>query len=262
MGNCSTVDVRRAPPVYPMPRLSKRTLEQAHYAAPVSSDGMRTGPSHPLGSMAVRLDQRQRLLIAAPLGALAGAAIAFFVPWQLSVLVGWDVAALFIVGSVWWFFVALDASATRQVATREDDSRKPVDVIVVVACLVSVIGVVVGLAHARTHPGTVSALLTGIAVFTVFLSWFTVHTLFSLRYAHLYYREPVGGIAFTDVDELPDYLDFVYVAFTIGMTFQVSDTGVAARPIRRTVIRHALLSYLFGTVIVGVAINVVGNLIR
>jgi uncharacterized membrane protein len=107
-----------------------------------------------------------------------------------------------------------------------------------------------------------SALLTGIAVFTVFLSWFTVHTLFVLRYAHLYYGEPAGGIDFANQRETPDYMDFVYVAFTVGMTFQVSDTGITDRRIRRTVIRHAMLSYLFGTVIVGVAINVVGNLVK
>ena len=216
----------------------------------------------PVGAKGVHLDQRQRLLIAAPLGAVAGTTAAIFGPWQLSVLLGWDVAALFIVGSVWAFIVVLDAASTARVATREDDSRAIVDVIMVVASLISLVGVVVGLAHARGHPGAMSGVLTGVAVFTVFLSWFTVHTLFVLRYAHLYYSEPAGGIDFADKRERPDYLDFVYVAFTVGMTFQVSDTGIAERGIRRSVIRHAMLSYLFGTVIVGVAINVVGNLIK
>ncbi len=215
-----------------------------------------------VGGVGVHLDQRQRLLIAAPLGAAAATIIAFFFPWQLSVLAGWDVAAAFVVGSVWSFVAVLDAAATQQVATREDDSRAVVDLIMVAASLVSLVGVIVGLAHARNHSGAVSSVLTGVAVLTVFLSWFTVHTLFVLRYAHLYYTEPVGGIVFADVDAAPDYLDFVYVAFTVGMTFQVSDTGIAKRAIRRAVIRHALLSYLFGTVVVGVAINVVGNLIR
>jgi uncharacterized membrane protein len=108
----------------------------------------------------------------------------------------------------------------------------------------------------------VSSALTTVAVFTVFLSWFTVHTLFVLRYARLFYVDPIGGIDFLSRDDPPDYMDFVYFAFTVGMTFQVSDTGVIQRNIRRTVTRHALLSYLFGTVIVGVAINVVGNLVR
>jgi uncharacterized membrane protein len=212
--------------------------------------------------MGVHLDQRQRLLIAALIGAIAAAVGAVFFPWQLTVLVAWDAAAAFVVGSVWTFIAVLDAAATRQVATREDDSHSVVDLIMVVACLVSLVGVVVGLAHARTHTGVLSGVLTGVAVLTVFLSWFTVHTLFVLRYAHLYYGEPPGGIDFASLQEPPDYMDFVYVAFTIGMTFQVSDTGIAQRDIRRTVIRHALLSYVFGTLIVGVAINVVGNLIK
>jgi uncharacterized membrane protein len=156
----------------------------------------------------------------------------------------------------------LDAPDTQRVATREDDSHALVDLIMVVACLVSLVGVFLGLAHARGHAGAVSSVLTGDAVFTVFLSWFTVNTLFVLRYARLYYSDVPGGIDFPNSDDPPDYMDFVYVAFTVGMTFQVSDTGIAARAIRRTVIRHALLSYIFGTVIVGVAINVVGNLVR
>lgn len=210
----------------------------------------------------VRLDQGTRLLIAAALGLLAGAAMASFGPWQLSVLVGWDVGAVFLAGSVWSFVAVLDSTETHEVAIREDDSRAVVDVIIVVACLVSLVGVVIGLAHARNHSGAVSSVLTGIAVFTVFLSWFTVHTLFALRYAHLYYSDTPGGIDFGGAKDEPDYLDFAYVAFTVGMTFQVSDTNIADARIRRAILRHALLSYVFGTVIVGVAINVVGNLIR
>ena len=238
-------------PVHPRPKRRERRLCMLR---PVSTQGVE--------AMGVHLDQRRRLLIAAPLGTVTGGIVAFFVPWQLSVLVGWDVAAVFVAGSVWTFVAVLDAPATQRVATREDDSRAAADLIMVVACLISVIGVVLGLAHARSNSGTVSSLLTGIAVFTVFLSWFTVHTLFVLRYARLYYADPPGGIKFADTDETPDYMDFVYVAFTIGMTFQVSDTGIQQRAIRRTVIRHAFVSYLFGTVIVGIAINVVGSLIQ
>ena len=219
---------------------------------------------HPLadGIVGVRLDQRERLLIAAPLGIAASVALAFLCPWQLAVLVGWDVAAVFVVASVWTFVAVLDATDTQRVSTREDNSHAIVDLVMVVACLISLVGVVVGLAHARGHGGAMSSVLTGDAVFTVFLSWFTVHTLFVLRYARLYYSETPGGIDFPNTDDPPDYMDFAYVAFTIGMTFQVSDTGIAQRSIRRTVLRHALLSYIFGTVIVGVAINVVGNLVR
>ena len=94
-----------------------------------------------------------------------------------------------------------------------------------------------------------------IAVFTVFLSWFTVNTLFTLRYASLYYTEPIGGIDFPDTAQEPDYLDFVYVAFTIGMTFQVSDVRVTAPSIRRAVLLHALLSFVYNTAIIALALN-------
>jgi uncharacterized membrane protein len=214
------------------------------------------------GVAGVKLDQRERLLIAAPIGLAVGVGAAFVCPWQLSVLAGWDVAALFVVASVWTFISVLDAPSTQLVATREDDSHAFVDLIMVVACVVSLIGVFAGLAHAHAQSGGFHSVLTVVAVITVFLSWFTVHTLFTLRYARLYYTAPAGGIIFPNTDEAPDYMDFVYVAFTIGMTFQVSDTGIAERTIRRTVVRHALLSFAFGTTIVGVAINVVGTLIR
>lgn len=221
-----------------------------------------TSRGNRMAAASVRLDQRQRLLIAAVLGGGGAAVTAFFVPWQLSVLAGWDLAAAFVAGSVWTFVLAFDADSTKEVATREDNSRALVDLIMVFASLVSLVGVILGLAHARTHPGIISVVLTSVAVFTVFLSWFTVHTLFTLRYAHLYYSAPPGGIDFSNEGDAPDYLDFAYVAFTVGMTFQVSDTDIAQRSIRRAVTRHASLSYLFGTVIIGVVINVVGNLIR
>jgi uncharacterized membrane protein len=121
-------------------------------------------------------------------------------------LVGWDVAAGVLAGSVWSFVAVLDAPATARVSTREDDSHAAVDVIVVVASLVSLVGVAVGLAHARQLTGPVSWLLTLAAVLTVFVSWFTMHTLFALRYARLYYREPVGGITFGEAVDPPDYL--------------------------------------------------------
>jgi uncharacterized membrane protein len=82
-----------------------------------------------------------------------------------------------------------------------------------------------------------------------------------LRYARLYYRSgQIGGIDFNE-EGPPDYLDFAYVAFTIGLTFQVSDTNLSSKQIRRLALRHALLSYLFGAVIIGLTINVVATLL-
>jgi uncharacterized membrane protein len=88
-----------------------------------------------------------------------------------------------------------------------------------------------------------------------------VHTLFCLRYAHLYYDGTLGGIDFHD-DEPPTYHDFAYLAFTVGMTYQVSDTEVNDRAIRSTILRHALLSFLFGTTIIALTINIVAGLTK
>ena len=210
---------------------------------------------------ALALSQRARLLAGGALGMAAGAGAALAAPWQLAVLVGWNVAAIVLVGPVWAFVPRLDGSATRAAAAREDLSRRTDDLIIIVASLISLIGVIVTLIEANRSSGILRALLIGTAVLTVVSSWIVVHTLFTLRYAHLYYDSPVGGIEFPDEDQ-PDYLDFAYLAFTIGMTFQVSDTNVSKRTIRRLITRHALLGYVFGTIIIGVTINVVASLVR
>lgn len=115
------------------------------------------------------------------------------------------------------------------------------------------------LADASSAKGAGAALLAGTAIVGVALSWFLIHTLFMLRYALLYYTGPDGGIDFNQ-DDPPRYIDFAYLAFTVGMTFQVSDTDLKTHPIRATALRHALLSYLFGAVILATTINLVAGL--
>src|SRR5882757_7829159 len=108
------------------------------------------------------------------------------------------------------------------------------------------------------------ALLIGAAVLTVVLSWTVMNTVYTLRYADQHFRSKAGGIAFGDQDghERPSYRDFAYVAFTIGMTYQVSDTTLRDTRIRRTVLAHAILSYLFGVVIVAGSVSLISGLIR
>jgi uncharacterized membrane protein len=115
--------------------------------------------------------------------------------------------------------------------------------------------------EAGKEHGVDKALLILLAVTVVALSWATVHTLYTVRYGDLYYGDPIGGIDFNE-DEPPEYRDFAYLALTIGMTFQVSDTNLTSKPVRRAVIRHALLSFLFGAVIVALAINAVASLLQ
>ena len=195
-------------------------------------------------------------------GLACGALTALLAPWQLALLAGWDAAALAFVTWVWISIGGFSPEETRALATREDTGRVTSSLLLLGASVASLVGTAFDLVKAsEAHTGGRVA-LTVIGLVTVALSWIVVHTVFALRYAHEYYTAPVGGIDFKSDSEEPDYQDFAYVAFTVGMTFQVSDTDVQARPIRRTVMRHALLAYLFGAVILAVAINLVAGLIK
>jgi uncharacterized membrane protein len=202
----------------------------------------------------------RRVLICGLAGSAAGVAAAFVADWELAVLVGWLVTSGALLCWIWSAVHDLDAAATEQVATREDDSRTAARALIVVASVVSLAAVIVGLNRAAAVGGSARVVLTVAAMTTVATSWLTVHTVFVLRYAHLFYAGRAGGIDFPG-GQRPDYRDFAYVGFTIGMTFQVSDTAVDDVVVRRTVFRHALLSYLFGTAIVATTINVLAGLV-
>jgi uncharacterized membrane protein len=125
--------------------------------------------------------------------------------------------------------------------------------------LLAAVGLV--LVRAGNASGGTKAYLISLGVLSVALSWSLVHTVFTLRYARSFYSNPIGGIDFNE-DDPPTYLDFAYLALTIGMTFQVSDTNLTSKRIRRIALAHALLSYLFGAVIVALVINVVASLLN
>lgn len=196
-------------------------------------------------------------------GGVAGFVTAWFAPWQLSTLVGWDVAAALYIVWVWASVGFFSPDETRKFATREDASRVSAQLLVLGASVVSLLGVGFDLLKASQATAGSDVLLITAAVVTVVLSWAVVHTTFTLRYAHEYYTSPVGGIDFkSGRDFEPDYLDFAYFAFGIGMTYQVADTDVTRHGFRRTVLLHSLLSYLFGAVILAVLINVVAAIFQ
>ena len=213
------------------------------------------------GRVGTHVSAKRRVNTAAVAGASGAAIAAWFLPWQLAALLGWDSAVLVILIWVWSSIRQLDALETQRIATVEDNSRTTATFVVVSASIVSLVGVLLALVKAQQGSTAMEVVLTTVGVLTVVLSWCTVHTMYMLRYAHLYYTAPLGGIDFGD-DTRPDYRDFAYLSFTVGMTFQVSDTAVSSRPIRRTITRHALTSWAFGTVIVGLTINVMAGFVR
>jgi uncharacterized membrane protein len=186
---------------------------------------------------------------------LAGAA------WPVAASGAWGAAALVILVAVWLRIGPMDAAATKANARAEDFSHATADLVVLGASVASLFAIAYTLVQAGNHAGRDKALLIALAVVVVALSWATVHTIYTVRYGDLYYASPTGGIDFNE-DEPPDYLDFAYLALTIGMTFQVSDTNLTSKAMRRTATRHALLSFLFGAVIVALAINSVASLLQ
>ena len=201
-----------------------------------------------------------RVLSCAGIGVVAGLAAAAVSTWQVATLLAWDVTALLFCVWVWLAVHGANAATTERIATREDSSRPAAEVILIAASLASLLGVGFALLKASTEAGTAEAVTTAVAVLTVAFSWLAVHTIFTLRYAHLYYREG-GGIDF-HANDRPAYRDFAYVAFTLGMTYQVSDTNLTSQSIRAAALRHALLSYVFGITVIAMTINVVASLIR
>lgn len=205
------------------------------------------------------MNARNRLLMCLALGIIAFVVAYLFVEWQVAVLAGWDVTSAAFIAIVYLGIRGKDAAATKRHAVSEDDSRTASEAILVGANIASLVSVAFALVAAGATHGAAKTAITTLVVVSVVLSWAAVHVVFMLRYARLYYAHD-GGIDWHS-DAPPDFKDFLYVALTIGMTFQVSDTDLNAKSIRMTAIRHALLSYLFGVVVISSTINVIATLL-
>jgi uncharacterized membrane protein len=206
----------------------------------------------------------RRTVIVGSIGLIVAVVLLWLVPWGMAVVAGWNAAALAFLISVWPIIIRADSSHAAQLATREDETRGSATVLLLAASVASLLGVGFALILAGQESGPLKVLLVGFAVLTVVLSWTVVNTVFTLRYADQHFGSGAAGIAFGDSDgpEAATYRDFAYVAFTIGMCYQVSDTTVRDRRIRRTVLSHALLSYVFGAAIVGGSVNLIAGLIH
>ena len=202
----------------------------------------------------------KRAFVAMILAVITAAfAVAVGASWSVAALGGEDAAAAVFVIWVWASIAGKDAAETARIARAEDASRAAAEAVLLGAGVASLLAVVFTLAQAGDAGAPQRGLLTALAIGSVALAWLSVHTVFLLRYARVYYTPPDGGIDFGG--ERPDYGDFAYLALTIGMTFQVSDTDLTAKRVRRVALHHALLSYLFGTVIVAITVSSVAGLL-
>lgn len=200
-----------------------------------------------------------RGLIALAVGAAAAVLLVPVLGWAGALLAGWSVLAL---TDVIWVLVLIwpmDAVRTRAHATAEDPGRPIARLVVLVGGFASLGAVVIVLLQTGSaHPAR-AFVLAGVAVIAVAASWALIQVDYLLRYAHVYYTPPEGGIHFNQ-DEDPVYSDFVYFSVGLGMTYQVADTSVRTNAIRRIVVAQTLLAYLFGAVILATVINLVTSL--
>jgi uncharacterized membrane protein len=197
---------------------------------------------------------RRRLIVMLGAGIVSAVAAGLLVGWLYAPTAGWIVACIVYMTWVWLRIGRMDAAATKRHAGQEDPTRPRADLLTLAASVASLGAIVYLLVATREAKGATALVVALLALASVALSWLLIHTLFTLRYAELYYEDAPGGVDFSQ-DAAPRYSDFAYLSFTIGMTYQVSDTNLRDHRIRITALRHALLSYLFGAVILAATIN-------
>lgn len=185
---------------------------------------------------------------------------------------GWDIFSLCLLILTWITFFKTTPQTIRKQAQRQDDSRVVIFFIVLIATCASMLAVILLLISKSADPQTKVFRLV-VAVACMLLSWLLVHTIFTTRYAHLYYSDKktkdtsnnqekesyAAGLDFPK-DFEPDFVDFAYFSVTIGMTFQVSDVDITSKIIRKLALLHSLLSFGYNATIIALSVNIIGGL--
>ncbi|MVT09635.1 DUF1345 domain-containing protein [Chitinophaga tropicalis] len=183
----------------------------------------------------------------------------------LRIMVLWDVFALVYNTTCWIVFFTRTVEEIRRYARREDGSRTFVFILILLACFISMVMVLL-LTVSDEVTDVKPVLYVPVAVAGIMLAWGMVHTMYTMHYAHIYYDDDedneqhhAGGLSFPEEDK-PDYLDFAYFSFVIGMTFQVSDVEISARKLRRVALMHGMISFVLNTFVVALTINMIAGL--
>jgi uncharacterized membrane protein len=195
---------------------------------------------------------------AATVGAAAAIVVGLAAGWRYAPAAGWIATAAVYLIWTWASIAKMTAPAIEIVVQQRHPARRSADTIVVIASIASLSGVAFLLIAGKAK-GPDASVAAVVGFLSVIASWLVVHAVYTLRYAVLYYTEPVGGIDFNQ-DDKPTFPDFAYLAFTIALTYGVTDTAVKNRLVRTSVLQHALVSYLFGTVILAITVQVIGSL--
>lgn len=216
-----------------------------------------------------KLDARHRLMVAVLMSFITFLVFRDSVKTPALILICWIACALTVILLNWIIIFSSHPREVRKIARVQDSSLTFIFTFVTVAAVVSLGAIVYLLKTTKGLSETGKNEHIILAIAAVVISWWLLHTIYTLRYAHLYYDADVdcdgvckasGGLQFPGKDE-PDYLDFVYFSFIVGMTFQVSDVNITSRRIRRACLMHAILSFAFNTAILALSINVISGLV-
>jgi uncharacterized membrane protein len=202
----------------------------------------------------------RRTLVSLAAGSAAGVVVGLLATWRLLPLVSWTVTVAVALTWVWRLSWPQDSEGTERLAEQENLTRST-DVWLLTAAVASLAIVAVALMQSKDRQSAASVASVLLSVISVALSWALVNTVYAFKYARLYYfDEPdVAGIDFKQ-ESPPTYSDFAYLAFTVGMSFAVSETEPTSTRMRRVAVGHPQLSYVFGAGVLAVAINLVTNL--
>ncbi len=211
-----------------------------------------------------RWDAHHRLFISLGIAAIICLAVPWSWHWATRAVVTWIAYSLSTLVMTWYVLVSADPSEAAREACIQDSSRTTIFIFVVAAAVASVFAVGAELGTAKGLEKTYLAGHILFSLLAIFTSWMLVHTVFTLRYAHVYYGTPEtdeahGGLNFPEEDK-PDYLDFAYFSFVIGMCFQTSDVSITSRRLRRLALVHSVISFGFNLAILGLSINMVSGL--
>lgn len=198
-----------------------------------------------------------RLAASLVVGAVTGAVVGALTTTALGLLAGIATVETVFVVVGWLALWPMDAARTHHHARRDEFRPVTEELAVVGSALCGLVGIVLLLVLGRSDLGHAAA---AAALCGVFMAWAALHLMYATRYAYLYYRDPEGGIDFNS-GARPRYIDFLYFSYNLGMTYQVSDTNVSDSVFRAIVLRHCLLSYVFGASILATTINLVAGIV-
>lgn len=178
-------------------------------------------------------------------------------------LLGWNLAIWTYLMLLTFLFLGSNHESVIKIAQREDSSALAVLLILITAAVVSLLTIVVELSHLRGMSAEMKLVKYLFAGMTVIGAWFLLGTIFTFHYAVLYYRSPKEGraLCFPGHDDHPDYWDFLYFSFTIAVAMQTSDVVVVTRQMRRAVLAHSILSFMFNAAILGFSINIAAGIV-